>query len=48
MLQFILGMLFGGFIAFIVIGITSINKIDDEGSIPQPPDAEEGDHNAGS
>lgn len=36
MLQFILGVIFGGFVTFVVVAIISINKTDDEYMQPKP------------
>ncbi len=38
MLQFILGTIFGGFVAFVIIVIICINKTDDKNCIPQHSD----------
>lgn len=46
MLQFILGVFLGGFVAFIVFGIISINKIEDKKHISQSHSQEAGDQYA--
>lgn len=48
MLQFVLGAIFGGFIAFVVIAIVSINKADEEHMQPTPTSKETGEKDAPS
>ena len=42
MLAFVLGTLVGGFVAFVVMAIVSINKTDDETTAPQPHNTQTG------